>query len=483
VSTAPLDRRTPAIAGAAQTLQRPDELADLSDARGPIELMVDAARLAAEDAGSARLLERVGWVGVTAGLWSFKNPGQLVAERIGSPDAATCVSSISGTAPQELVGLAAECIRRGDIEVALVVGGEAAWSTARLRRAGQERPWLDTPGEGVPELLAGLPDATLQEAGELGSAAVFYALFEDGLRIARGDSVNDHRDRIASLWAEFGAVAADNPFAWDQSGPSREQIRDATPDNRMIAFPYPKALVANNTVNLASAVLLCSAQSAKDAGVSSDRLVFPLVSTTSHETWQVINRDVLHEAPALTAAGQAALDHVGVEAGQIDHVDLYACFPSIVQMSAAALGLVGRRQLTLTGGLGFAGAAIANSSGHALASLVPLLRNGGLGLVHANGGFATKHAFGLYANDPVVSFHRFDCQDQIDLRPRPAVGPDWSGAGSVEASTVVFDREGPTHVLAAVRTTDGSRAFVRSSDRDLMDLAMSEGLGGLRAPL
>ena len=93
------DRAVPAIVGAAQVVQRPGDWTDASDTRGPIELMVDPARAAAEDAGAPALLGRVGWIGVAAGWWRYSNPGQLIAAQLGCPDARTALTAISGTGP------------------------------------------------------------------------------------------------------------------------------------------------------------------------------------------------------------------------------------------------------------------------------------------------------------------------------------------------------------------------------------------------
>jgi acetyl-CoA C-acetyltransferase len=473
----------PAIVGAAQVVQRPDEWADPSDVRGPIELMTSAARAAAEDAGAASLLAKIDWTAVVGGLWSYRDPGRLIAARIGARQAGTAKSVITGNAPQDLIGVAAERIARGEIDVALVVGGEAGATRRRLKAAGLEPAHHDEGDVPDPEQVGDFEPAMIAEIRALGVAATAYALLDDAHRIRTGASMAAHRDQISELWARFSEVASRNPYAWDRTAHSAAEIREPTPDNRMIAFPYPKAMVANNTVDQASAVILCSVDAARAAGIATDRLVFPHVVTSAHETWEAVHRHELDEAPALAAAGQAALAHCGITIDQLAHLDLYACFPAIVRMTARALGLDLARPLTITGGLGFAGAPMANSSGQAIAAMVPLLREGGWGLVHANGGIATKHAFGIYAARPPDRFARIDAQPQARLDPRPAAGPGWSGDGAVEAATVGFDRDGPTHLVAAIRTPDGARAFVRSTDADLMATAMSGGLGGVTGPL
>jgi acetyl-CoA C-acetyltransferase len=381
---------TLAIAGAAQVIQRPG--ADLDAVDGPIELMVDAARLAATDAGSSRLLARVGWIGVAGGYWRYRNPGDVVGRALGCGEVRGALSSISGSAPQELVGRAADLIARGEIDVALVVGGEARYSVERLKRAGERPRWQTDRGEGDPDQIGGFPDdeALTREFRMFGAAAPAYALMSDSMRVADGQSVDEHRDGLADLWARFSQVAVGNPYAWDRTPHPVEEIRDPRPDNRMIAFPYTKAMVANNTVDMASAMVLCSVAAAAELGVVPDRLVFPHAVTKAHETWLVVNRDELHGSPALATAGQAALHLAGIGADDVEHIDLYACFPSIVRMSARALGFDIERPLTVTGGLGFAGAPVGNATGQSIAAMIPLLRAGGWGVVHGNGGNATN---------------------------------------------------------------------------------------------
>lgn len=471
----------PVIVGAAQVVQRPGDR-DLSQALGHIELMVDAARQAAADAGAAALLAKVQWVGVAGGWFDYRNPGQLVAAAIGAPDAQGALTPISGSAPQELLGVAAQRIADGELDVALVVGGEAAWSLQRLRKAQLEPHWETGPGDGDAEELSPYPIELVHESMGLGAAPA-YALLDDSRRGARGESLTDHLVRISRLWAGFSEVAATNPWAWDRSPHTAEAVAAPSPDNRMIAFPYTKAMVANNTVDMASAVLLCSADAALAAGVSIDRWVFPQVVANSHETWLIAERDLLHGCPALTTAATAALTRAGIAIDDVQHVDLYACFPAIVQMTCDALGLSQDRQLTVTGGLGFAGAAVGNAAGQSIAAMVQLVRAGGIGLVHGNGGVATKHSFGLYSAEPMTdsAFALIDCSPQVEHRRRMAAATDWSGVCTVEAATVVHDRNGPTHALTAVLTPDGARGWARSTDPVVMQAIGTEGLAGRSA--
>lgn len=462
MSRTTVDGATPAIVGAAQQIQRPDPSIDDNDLRGPIELMVAAAREAAEDAGAPGLLSKVDWIGVVGGFWSYANPAEVIGAQIGAPDAGTCLTFLSGSSPQDLVSLAAQRIASGELEVALLLGGEARASRERLQKAGAEPQWCRDMGTREPERVGAFPDEVVVETLEFGGPVTFYALFDDSMRRAAGASVEQHRDLIAGLWSRFNQVAVDNPFAWDRRAYDVAAIREPSPDNRMIAYPYTKSMVAHNIVDMSSALLMCSVDAARAAGVATDRMVFPQIGTTSHETWQVAERRVLHGVPALEAAGRTALAGAGLSIDQIAHIDLYACFPSIVRMSAAALGIDLERKLTVTGGLGFAGAPIANSSGHAIAAMVPLVREGGNGLIHANGGCATKHAFGIYADHPPTDgFHYLDCNDQVDHAARPVGTSEDAASGTEEASTVLYDRNGPTETVTSIVSADGRRSFLK----------------------
>ena len=160
---------------------------------------------------------------------------------------------------------------------------------------------------------------------------------------------------------------------------------------------------------------MCSVERARSLGVPSDRWVFPQAGSDAHDTPFVSNRRDFRSSPAIQAAGPAALRLAGVDVDDVAHVDLYSCFPSAVQIAAAELGLSLDRPLTITGGLSFAGGPWNNYVMHSIATMVDRLREdaGSVGLITANGGFVTKHAFGVYATSPPQG----DRPVRVDLAP------------------------------------------------------------------
>ncbi len=170
-------------------------------------------------------------------------------------------------------------------------------------------------------------------------------------------------------------------------------------------------------------------------------------------------------------------------------MDLYSCFPVVVQMAAAELGLAiddPDRPLTLTGGLTFGGGPGNNYATHGIAQAVGALRRApdSAALVSGLGWYATKHSLGVYAARPPAHgggrpFAWRNVQSDVDALPRCAVEPDATGAVRVETYTVTFDREGaPERGILACRTPDGHRAWANVTDTDALALLCAgEGIG------
>jgi acetyl-CoA C-acetyltransferase len=288
---------------------------------------------------------------------------------------------------------------------------------------------------------------------------------------------------MAQLWAGFSAVAADNPHAAVREPVSAERIRAADAGNRPISLPYTKLMTANNHVDQAAALLMCTVDTARGLGIASDRWVFLHGASEAAEVTLLTNRADLARAPAIGAAGRAALDAAAVAVDEIEHVDVYSCFPSAVQVAAAEIGLALDRPLTVTGGLTFAGGPWNNYVTHSLATMLGRLRAqpDSLGLVTANGGLLTKHACGVYSTRPVPG------RPTVVRVPPPS--PEVEGAESfaghttVEASTVVYDRSGPEYAVVAARTADGRRAWARTGDPSLVESMVHEDVAGCAADI
>jgi len=481
----PVDPRTPVLIGHGQVNHR-DEIDPEKPSIEPLDLMVAAARKAAD----SHVLEAVDSVRVVNILSAhYRDPGLLVGQRIGATDFSTLYSPVGGNVPQSLVNQACRDIQSGRTGLVLLTGAET-WRTRRgLRAKGAKLRWT-VQDESVPTAEVAGDDVAMAGDAEmrigLDRPAYVYPLFEQALRIANDEPIGDHAKRVGELWARFNAVAVDNPNAWIRESVTAEEITHPGLRNRMISWPYTKLMNSNNMVDQGAALLLTSVEQAKRLQIPADRWVYPQAGTDAHDTSAIADRDELHRSTAIRLAGARVLELAGLQLDDIDYVDLYSCFPSAVQVAAAELGLAlddPARPLTVTGGLTFAGGPWSNYVMHSIATLAELLvaNPGRRGLITANGGYLTKHSFGVYGTEPPTEFRWEDVQPAVDREPTRDGLVEWEGVGTVEAWTTPFNREGqPERALLAVRTPDGSRALAQITDPAAAEVTVSEDIGGAK---
>jgi acetyl-CoA C-acetyltransferase len=479
----PVDPRTPVLIGYGQVNHR-DEIDPETRSVEPVDLMVAAAREAAD----VRVLEAVDSIRVVNVLSAhYRDPGLLLGRRIGASNFTTLYSPIGGNVPQSLVNQACLDIQQGRTGLVLLAGAET-WRTRRaLRALGSKLEWT-AQDESVPMAEVSGDDVPMAGDAEirirLDRPAYVYPLFEQALRIANGESTEDHITRIGDLWARFNAVAVDNPHAWIRKPVTAEDIVEAGPQNRMISWPYTKLLNSNNMVDQGAALILTSVEQATRLQIPAERWVYPHAGTDAHDTSAIADRDELHRSPAIRIAGARVLQLAGLGIDDVDYVDLYSCFPSAVQVAAVELGLEvddPGRPLTVTGGLTFAGGPWSNYVMHSIATMAKLLvaNPGRRALITANGGYLTKHSFGVYSTDPPAAFRWEDVQSTVDREPTRAGLVEWEGVGRVEAWTTPFDRNGqPEKAFLAVRTPDGSRTLAVISDPAAAAVTVGEDIGG-----
>jgi acetyl-CoA C-acetyltransferase len=388
-----LDPRTPVLVGVGT--------AD-ADAEA-VELMSMALEAAAADAGAPSLLRAVDRIAVPQGTWSYTDPARLVATRIDAPDAQTHFAQL-GVPQQTLVSQALRAIVDGRSDVAVVVGGESRARARRAEMAGTgagETPQPDASPDVVsereddfivpPEINAGLVQPVLQ-----------YALIENALGAAEGQGIDEHRQAIAQLWERFNVVARSNPAAAFPTPWSATDLSTPSARNRPMAFPYNKWHASQWTVDQAAALVLCSVEAARAHRVPVDRWVFPLVGIDASHALSLSRRRDTHRWPAMGVLGRVATERIGRPLGDVEHIELYSCFPSAVRVQQRELGLPLDGTPTVTGGMAFAGGPFNNFVYQATAAMVPLLRHdpAALGLVSTVCGLLTKPGLAVWSGTP-----------------------------------------------------------------------------------
>jgi acetyl-CoA C-acetyltransferase len=462
------DARTPVLVGSGQITRRePDD-------REPTDVLADAVALAAEDSGGQVLptLESIRVVSLLS--WRYRDPARLVAARLGIDPAETAYSTMGGNTPQMLINRTAVEIAAGDLDAA-VVGGVELWRTRMSMRRNDQRPAWTTQGEDVAPTRTFGGDLDMSDPQSEAVGAVMpiqlYPMMEVALRHDLGRTPDDHLTQMTRLWSRFSTVASTNPHAWNQRSYSPEELATVGPENRMVGSPYPKLLNSNNMVEQAAAVIMMSYETARSVGVPPDRMIFLHAGTDGADPLQITRRERFDTSTAMRIAGRRALDLAGIGPADLRHVDLYSCFPSAVQIAARELGLAETRDLTVTGGLTFAGGPWNNYVTHAVATMVDRLRDQpGFGLCTANGGYLTKHAFGVYSSEPPArGFRHLAPQEEIDRQPTVAPAGDVDGTMTLEAYTVMHDRDSnPETGIAVMRTADGQRAWGTTTDADAL---------------
>lgn len=474
----------PVLVGVGQVLQR---LEDPLEADEPLEMMRAALVQAGEDSGAPSLLRRADSIYVIRGMWGYGDPGRAIAARLDAAPGETVGTPFGGNFAQACVIDAARAVHERRRDVVLITGAENGRSSSQAQRQGLELQTTEVPG--TPDRLVA-EDQPIFHPAELArgmnSASDMYSVFESAIRFARGESLKAHRERISRLWEGFNAVACDNPNAWIRKSYSAHEIGRASPDNPMISYPYTRLMNSNPRVDMAAGIIVCSLATARSAGVSAENLVFLHAATEANDSVYASLRADLHRSPAMRIAGGRVLELAGKTISEIDHVDLYSCFPSAVQIAASELGIPDGRPLTVTGGMTFGGGPLNSYGLHAIARTVEVVRKdrGSTGLVSANGGWLAKHAFTIYSNEPPAEGFRYEnLQEQVDALPLREAVVDWQGPIRVEAYTVAH-RAGKPHVAhAACLTHDGRRTWGRVEDPATLDAMTREEFCGRRGHL
>lgn len=468
-----MDPRTPVIIGAGQFNHY---AADIDDGREPVDLMSEAIRRAEASSGAAGVASRVQSISVVPLIsWRYRDAAALVAERIGASPAETVTAAMGGHTPIMLLNRAAKAIAAGELDSAIVVGGESWRTRNRARKANAELAWTKQDDAVRPSVALGGDELVMSHQAELALGLVMptqmYPLFENALAHEAGRTPEEQRNWLATWWVHFAEAAERNPHAWKAEHLTIDDIVQVDESNRMVGFPYNKRMVSNPDVDMAAGVILCSAETAKAWGVPTDRWIFVHSGTDGVDRLPSVRRD-FHSSASMRVAGNAALSLAGLNADTVGHIDVYSCFPSAVEIAVNELGLSYDRPLTVYGGLCFAGGPWNNPVSHALAAMVDTLRadSHATGLVTANGGIIGKHGFAVLGTEPPsAGFAWAHPQDEIDAEPAVEVLEEYAGPAAIETWTVMHGRDGqPERAHAATRTPDGQRVWATTDDPDTM---------------
>ena len=474
VNPAQPEDRIPVVVGVGEIIDRPKEI---TAGLEPLRLLEQALRRAEEDSGG-KLLGGIGSLDVVNFLsWRYRDPEKLLAERLGIKPAHLYYGPVGGESPIRYLHEAAKRIARGECTVAAVCGAEAQSTATKAERAGLTPPW--TPfAHDVEEPKRG---AAFQKpmAVKLGvfRPVTVYPFYEAATSAHWGQSPREAMAESGQLWSRYSEAASQNPNAWLKRRFAPDEITTPTPDNRLIAWPYTKLMVANPTVNMGGALLLTSLAKARAAGMSEDRLIYPLGGASAEDPRDYLARDQFAESHPQNAVLHAAMALAGGDGNAFDAIELYSCFPCVPKMARRTLRLGADVQPTVNGGLTFFGAPLGSYMTHAACAMVRKLRSGAkLGLLYGQGGFVTKHHALVLSRTPPSEPLAQQTSVQSEADSRRGAVPDFvldaSGKGTVESFTAIYGRNNEIeHGVVILRTPENRRALARVPAHDRATLA------------
>jgi len=466
--------RIPVIVGIGEIIDRPTEIAAGLE---PLDLLEQAIRRAETDAG-AQLINDIGSLDVVNFLsWRYREPEQLLAQRLGITPAHCYYGPVGGESPIRYLHEAALRIARGECEVAVVCGAEAQSTATKAERAGITLPWTPFAHDvEEPKRGAAFQKPLAVRLGVFRPVSV-YPFYEAASSAAWGQTPRQALEESGELWSRYSAVAASNPNAWLKRHFAPEEITVASPDNRPIAWPYTKLMVANPMVNMGAALILTSLARALRAGIAENRLIYPLGGASAEDPRDYLMRDQFAESHPQNAVLQATMALAGGNGQAFDAIELYSCFPCVPKMARRTLALGSDVEPTVTGGLTFFGAPLNTYMTHAACAMARRLRDGAkLGLLYGQGGFVTKHHALVVSREPPKDAlaQEVSVQAEADRRrgPVPEFVSEASGRGQVESFTALHGRDGAIeHGVVMLRTEAGARTLARVPATDTATLA------------
>lgn len=467
-------RRIPVIIGVGQINDRPDDLSQALDSFGLMKAALDAADV---DAGGG-WLARVDSLSVVDQI-SFRTLGDLshsLAASLGiTPRHLEQTAQPLGESPIRLIHEAANRIARGETTIAAAVGGEALRTAAK--RAAEEAAVGVAPPNASADLSSSMAPPLRAKYGLIAPVDV-YPLYENATRAAWGQTLAEGQAETGAIWSRFSETANVTPGAWLKKTLTPLEIITPTADNRPIAFPYTKLMVANSSVNQGAAVILTSLALALEAGIPEQRLVYIGLGAAAGESEDPLDRDSYGHSASMAVSIERTMQLNDLSVADLDHVELYSCFPCVPKMARRVLDWPLDKSATVFGGLTFGGGPIGNYMMHAVANMVEKLReNGTNGLLFANGGFAThNHSLVLSrAAKKAGTFPQdFDYQTEADEQrdPAPVVLESYEGPATIETYTVIYDRAAaPRFGVIIGRTPNGERFIARVTKDDEATIA------------
>tara|TARA_B100001094_G_scaffold233911_1_gene228826 strand:+ start:2045 stop:3493 length:1449 start_codon:yes stop_codon:yes gene_type:complete len=451
-------------------IQQKGNLKDLDEA---LILMEQATQKAIKDSTNVNIKNHLDEISVPKGFWKYRDPGKWIAKRNDFKNVKTSVSKI-GVLQQNLLNAACNKILNGEINASLILGGESRYKMLRSQIENQK--YIATELNTNPDnYIKAADDLTLkEEERELGSMAVgYYAILESAFRASSKKELKDHNRDIANLYSSFSQLASDNDAGWIDKPIEASLIEQQSKKNPLQAYPYNKYHCTSWNVNQSCAIIICSESLADKLDIPISKRVYPLASSETNHMIPTLQRPDLINPIGMKLAANFILDICKENKLKVDDYDLYSCFPVAVQMFAKSLGLNSNSQMTITGGMPFAGGPLNSYVLHSTVKLISRIRErkNGLGIITGVSGMMTKQSYALWSKNPDISFTHKDFTDNAKHLEKPVeISNQQKGEGRIIGYTIIKKDDLSKAIMFLSTTNDEKRKLITSSDESIIKL-------------
>src|SRR3712207_730005 len=122
-------------------------------------------------------------------------------------------------------------------------------SVNKAEKAGVKLPWTPFAEHGVQSVRSESWQNPMAIALGVFQPITVYPFYDAATAAHWGQTPREALRESSELWSTFSAVAAKNPNSWLKRAFDADAIMTPTADNRLIAWPYNKLMVANPMVN------------------------------------------------------------------------------------------------------------------------------------------------------------------------------------------------------------------------------------------
>jgi len=452
------DYLTPVIVGVGQLLDHP---AENEDGLEPLDLIINALKIADEDS-CHKFLAKADYIDIqNITSRSYENISGMIIQKLNLSPNYCVYHDVSGELPIKNLCEAANRIASGSSKISVICGGESTWSVKRAKNRGVLlSSWSGTENSSK-SWIPNVDDIVRKYGLHLPVRA--YALYENACRSRWQQSMAEAQRESGELQKRASEIALTNHFSWTKSRKKVNDIITPSSNNKLIAWPYTKLMIANNNLNSGTAIIITSLGLARAHGINPQKLIYIHAGGYASEPDSILERDNYYHSSAMEAVFDRVFTANKLTMKDIAYTEIYSCFPCVTKLAKRIIHPQLYQDLTVVGGMTFCRAQLSNFMSQAIVEMVRKLRiKGTYGLLYGNGHYLTHAAGVIISTQPPTSKRlpiHLNIQDTANSRMDkiPDLIEQHEGAGTIETYTVVYENNIELFWIVVARTNENKR--------------------------